>query len=319
MENPKQILLDHQQSSVTFDDQKYQDRRNLIQKTDEEIIAEGTKEGIASSDSSVSFLTRCIRENNLFFLQFSGCDKMTDIGCSDIGVPVGVDIKNSIKSITKFDLVDPYEEESNVFEGVKDRSSFKFFKTDGLGFLLKQESGSTNVMTASIDVALIPSHGYLMRLAQEIYRVTAQNGFYISVNSEDLEEEALKLFAFVKEFNHIKVFYKKKLEDFANPNEELNAIIADYRLSLDLENASGSQRLRATDILDHYCTMFRGALENEGWGEIYSAIKQYVVKGSYVREDEKIDSIRKTINQFLRKYFSEALKKVERETGKGID
>lgn len=319
MEKPEEIQSGTQQVSVkSFDDPKYLERRLLIHKTDEEIIKEGTKEGYSFSDSSVTYLTNCIEENKLFFSEFVGCNKMTDIGCSNIGVPVAVNIRNSIKSINSFDLVDPFEDEASVL-GEKKNELFKFFKTDGLSFLIEQESSSTNMMTASIDIALIPSGDYLRRLAQEIYRVTSEEGFYVSANSEELEEEAVKLFPYMKEFGLIKVFYKKFIEGSQKYIEELKGIINNYRHVLNFDSLDFSAQYRKTELLDYYITIIRGALETEDFAQIYSAIRQYINQGSHTRKDNYIESIRKNLNVFLIKNFGELVTEIEKEIGRTIE
>jgi len=85
-----------------------------------------------------------------------------------------------------------------------------FQKTDGLSFLNEQEDESGNNLTANIDYLLIPHDNYLKRIAQEIFRVTPENGIFMSMNSPEIENEARKLFPIHKEIGYgMEVFMKK--------------------------------------------------------------------------------------------------------------
>jgi hypothetical protein len=60
-------------------------------------------------------------------------------------------------------------------------------------------------------------------------------------------------------------------------------------------------------------------IKDGNYDQIYSAIRQYINEGSHARKDEKIESVRKRINTFLRKYFNKIIVNIERETGKTLE
>jgi septum formation topological specificity factor MinE len=81
-------------------------------------------------------------------------------------------------------------------------------RIDGLGFLLKQKDNSANIMANNIDITLIRSPEYLKRLGEEICRVVAKGGVFITNNSYNLEEVAKKKLKVAKNNGSFYVFEK---------------------------------------------------------------------------------------------------------------
>ncbi|MFC1749386.1 hypothetical protein ACFL2V_11335 [Pseudomonadota bacterium] len=211
LENQREDTLEI--TSESFPDDTYWQRRSLIQVTDEVIIAEGVRRSADFQSSSLGYVFEAIDSNQRFLKDKPGTGKIFDIGCGSNGAVSDRQICRFDIGIDQVTLVDPFVQEETM-KGLKQNDQMDFVQNDGLSFLLKQASGSGNVMTASIDGQLISSGEYLQRMAQEIYRVVPENGYYISLLSPQLEEEARELFPEMKKIGlAVKIFYKKKGEE----------------------------------------------------------------------------------------------------------
>jgi hypothetical protein len=64
----------------------------------------------------------------------------------------------------------------------------------------------------NIDACIIANEDYAKRVAQEIYRVTPEDGAYISIGSPYIEREAEKLFPFKEEISGVIIYSKSELQ-----------------------------------------------------------------------------------------------------------
>lgn len=197
-----------------------------------------TQSEIGSSD----YLVQEMLEASDYFRYMLAGRPLADVGSGDRGFENALAITGhklesetrTIREGTEFDfgiakvvLVDP-SGESNVEDAwvtedylhrqdvtdeeradVKNRIEFK--RQGGESYLLEQPAGSTNIMCGSLDESIIPIQD-AQRIAQEIFRVVPEDGFFISVLSEDIEAEARKLFPYSLETTyHTYLFSKSPL------------------------------------------------------------------------------------------------------------
>lgn len=136
---------------------------------------------------------------------------------------------------TKIILVDPYmqsdleqgsydsaeylrDEEIPEQERVEAKRRIEFKREGGQSYLLKQAPGSTNVMCGAVDEFIVPVQE-AQRIAQEIFRVLPEDGFFITYTSEHITEEAQKLFPYHLSDSHIHIFSKSSLPSLQELNE----------------------------------------------------------------------------------------------------
>lgn len=224
----------------------YEARKAEIEESDEELIKKSLEGGRAFRDSTqFHFIERVLEtifdRNTITWDRTRGklkdvLEKMrtadlVNIGCGTEGMHHGWQLLDNInldKLENKVISIDPFIKEDEFYEasveglGEDEAKEMKneikentqdFRQVDGLGFLLDQADGTLNSLTASINSSLIPSDDYLKRLAQEIFRVTPENGVYVSLDSLDLEKEAEQLFPYKKEDANILYFSKTPFDD----------------------------------------------------------------------------------------------------------
>lgn len=106
------------------------------------------------------------------------------------------------------------------------KKRFDFQKRGGQSYLLEQAPGSMNVMCGSVDESIIPVQE-AQRIAQEIFRVVPEDGLFVSFISENIEEEARKLFPYSLEAQHdLYIFSKSPLPT----REELEKLVQKQRV-----------------------------------------------------------------------------------------
>lgn len=160
---------------------------------------------------------------------------MIIVGCGQDGPGNAINILKNLPAleIKNIILIDPFLTEEYIAKATKAwcgtegcdecdgegkqkvADKIKFFREDGLSFLLSQPDESGNVMTGSINSILIKENDYLKRLGQEIFRVVPRDGVYLSVDSDTVEEEAGEMFSQTDtEGNYgAKVFLKKTVTE----------------------------------------------------------------------------------------------------------
>ncbi len=216
---------------------KYEERKAEIKTPDEKLIKRiGGKKGNAYQDSGMKWMWRNLIENEDSLRNYLKNKTLFDVGCGKVGNRTAAYLTGKkrfwdpnlreFKDGHQFDLkikniisVDPFVDlnaktKSEIDKGrIKEKAS-QFIKNDGLSFLISQEAGSGNNLTININYALIPDEEYLKRLAQEIFRVTPNDGIFISGGSDLIEREAKTLFPFYRSLGTLVVFAKKDVEGF---------------------------------------------------------------------------------------------------------
>lgn len=266
------VGVEQENNPEKFKDEKYWERRNLIETSDNEIIrsvmSEGGK-GHDFQDKTMSTITNDVLNKKSFYSKYFKDKTLIDIGCGKEGnfhASWLIGFKVGIKDVV---LVDPYIDiDLKERPEIADKVSFE--KKDGLSFLLERKTSSGNVITSSIDFALIQNDEYHKRLAQEIYRVTPENGFFISANSPEIEAEARQLFAYVKgDKMGIMIFFKKKKEEI---EADKNRMKNDW---LNFIKDKVGKVYSKEPALKHFIDMITGAFDLEDEERKKQRIKDY--------------------------------------------
>lgn len=216
---------------------KYEERKALIFQPDEKLIEFARRRGNNFRDSTIYSLTENINHDtwdrqsetrNLEGKKLKSLLKklrnysLVDIGCGDQGAfqegqLLGVAGIKKIIAIDPFLSEDDYyfsrqeipENRGEVIEKFKKDKCLEFIQDDGLSYLKSKEDNSANALTSSIDNHLIRDDNYLKRLAQEIFRTVPEDGVFVSLNSFEIEQEAGKLFPYIKHFLGDTTFFSK--------------------------------------------------------------------------------------------------------------
>jgi len=233
---------------------RYKTRRELIARSDEEIIAEvvnGRKEVAANAARSEKVaIDNLIHEQTAPFVQlrFEG-KPLFDVGGGEEGFWHGLVLRglgykisgtsNTDLGFSEFHVVDPFLAESDMQQALeKDlersarsskenaqrieveenslREHFKLDKVDGLSFLIHQSDEAGNTIMSSLNYYLISSADYLARLAQEAFRVAPVDGLFVTNDSPEISREAKALFPYSRELGPTTLFSKKPI-----PSEKL--------------------------------------------------------------------------------------------------
>lgn len=220
----------------------YQERRNKIQTSDNELISYALVKGMNYSDSTVGN-TRSVllSESRIDYFKTVLNEKpFIDLGCGQEGIFNVLILEENFK-LGKMHLVDPFMQKAEMDERIRnywkleklpDQLKTKiiekvdFQQKDGLSFLLSLKDEYANIMVNSINYSLIKNDDYLKRIAQEFYRVNLKNGVCIVCDSSEIEHEAKILFPYFQEFGVVTVFSKSPIPT----NDELYRQLSQKRI-----------------------------------------------------------------------------------------
>lgn len=217
--------------------EKYKKAREIIQRTDEEIIVSGRTKSESLGDSGMPLVVEMLEKRNSFDIvkeKLKG-KRLFDVGCGKYGGAYAKRLmnlpykfvrdraerrtgnrhsdwnetereelkKDKLFTPSEIVCVDLFVQEKDFNEHALKKLGITFVKNDGLSALLKEPDSSANVLVSTFDFFLLDDIDYHKRLAQEAFRVIPDDGLLVLNNAPGMCEEARKLFKYELKSNAI--------------------------------------------------------------------------------------------------------------------
>lgn len=205
--------MDNQEKTSTFSDEKYIERKSEIEKSDDELVAFGKKESNAFPDATAPITWGNIRTLSLALGDRLEKYPLVDIGGGEYGFSYVVDVQEESDGdfrVHEYIDVEPFSKCKSKTLPEDIDTKLQQDKRDGLSYLLAQAEEFGNVICSSINYSLIPNDDYLKRVAQEVYRVVPEDGLFITTDSDEIREEAERLFPYSILINYQTAIFSKK-------------------------------------------------------------------------------------------------------------